>query len=90
MSNLKLEHLRTFLAVARFKSVSRAAEALHLTQPAVTTRIKALEDSLGTALFDRSAARLTLLNRATAKNVRRCSSLRLDKTTPSSIPDPGP
>jgi DNA-binding transcriptional LysR family regulator len=63
MSNLKLEHLRTFLAVARFKSVSRAAEALHLTQPAVTSRIKALEDSLGTALFDRSAAGMHLTKR---------------------------
>ena len=63
MSNLKLEHLRTFLAVARFKSVSRAAEALHLTQPAATSRIKALEDSIGTALFDRSAAGMRLTKR---------------------------
>ncbi|MEO0744529.1 MAG: LysR family transcriptional regulator [Pseudomonadota bacterium] len=63
MSNLKLEHLRTFLAVARFKSVSRAAEALHLTQPAATARIKALEDSIGTALFDRSAAGMRLTKR---------------------------
>jgi DNA-binding transcriptional LysR family regulator len=63
VSNLKLEHLRTFLAVARFKSVSRAAETLHLTQPAVTSRIKALEDSLGTVLFDRSAAGMHLTKR---------------------------
>lgn len=63
MSNLKLEHLRTFLAVARCKSVSRAAETLHLTQPAVTSRIKALEDSLGTALFDRSASGMHLTKR---------------------------
>ncbi len=63
VSRLKLEHLRTFLTVARLKSVSRAAEALHLTQPAVTTRIKALEDSLGTALFDRSATGMRLTKR---------------------------
>lgn len=63
MSNLKLEHLRTFLAVARCKSVSRAAETLHLTQPAVTSRIKALEDGLGTALFDRSASGMHLTKR---------------------------
>lgn len=63
MSNLKLEQLRTFLAVARFKSVSRAAEALHLTQPAVTTRIKSLEDSLGTALFDRATSGMHLTKR---------------------------
>ena len=52
MSNLKLEHLRTFLAVARFKSVRRAAEALHLTQTAATSRIKALEDEAGTTYGD--------------------------------------
>lgn len=63
MSNLKLEHLRTFLAVARFKSVSRAAEALHLTQPAATSRIKALEDSLGAVLFDRSGSGMRLTKR---------------------------
>ncbi|MCT8161884.1 LysR family transcriptional regulator [Pseudoruegeria sp. SHC-113] len=63
MSKLKLEHLRTFLAVAKFRSVSRAAEALHLTQPAVTSRIKALEDSLGTALFDRTTAGMHLTKR---------------------------
>lgn len=65
MSRLKFEQLRTFLAVARFKSVSRAADALHLnlTQPAVTTRIKSLEDSLGTALFDRSVGGMRLTKR---------------------------
>lgn len=63
MSNLKLEHLRTFLAVARFKSVSRAAEALHLTQPAATSRIKALEETLGVALFDRSVSGMHLTKR---------------------------
>ncbi|MEM6341622.1 MAG: LysR family transcriptional regulator [Pseudomonadota bacterium] len=63
MSRLKLEHLRTFLAVARFKSVSRAAEALNLTQPAVTSRIKALEDNLGASLFVRSTAGMSLTKR---------------------------
>ena len=63
MSGLKLEHLRTFLAVARFGSVSKAAEALHLTQPAVTSRIKALEDSLRVALFERTPAGMRLTKR---------------------------
>ncbi len=63
MSRLKLEHLRTFLAVSRFKSVSRAAEALNLTQPAVTTRVKALEDSIGAPLFERSATGMNLTKR---------------------------
>ena len=60
MSRLKLEQLRTFLAVVRFKSVSRAAEALNLTQPTATTRIKALEESLGAPLFERSASGMHL------------------------------
>lgn len=54
MQALNLEHLRTFLAVVRFGGVRKAAAGLHLTQPAVTARIKALEEALGTALFDRS------------------------------------
>ncbi|MEJ8561292.1 LysR family transcriptional regulator [Yoonia sp. GPGPB17] len=63
MPNLKLEHLKTFLTVARFKSVNRAAEALSLTQPAVTSRVRSLENSIGTALFDRSGAGMHLTKR---------------------------
>lgn len=63
MSRLKLEQLRTFLTVARLKGVSRAAEALNLTQPAATSRIKALEDSLGAELFERTATGMRLTKR---------------------------
>ncbi len=63
MSRLKLEHLQTFLAVVRFGSVSKAAEVLNLTQPAVTTRIKSLEDALGTSLFERESAGMRLTKR---------------------------
>lgn len=63
MSRLKLEHLRTFLAVVRFNGVSRAAEALNLTQPAATSRIKALEQALGAELFERSSSGMRLTKR---------------------------
>ncbi|WP_299664779.1 LysR family transcriptional regulator [uncultured Ruegeria sp.] len=63
MSRLKLEHLQTFLAVVRFGSISKAAEVLNLTQPAVTTRIKSLEDALGTSLFERESAGMRLTKR---------------------------
>lgn len=63
MSRLKLEHLQTFLAVARYRSVSHAAKALHLTQPTATSRIKALEDALGAQVFDRMASGMTLTKR---------------------------
>ena len=46
--------LATFIAVADRKSVSGAADVMHLSQPAVTAQIKKLEDSLGASLFLRS------------------------------------
>ncbi|MEO1639841.1 MAG: LysR family transcriptional regulator [Pseudomonadota bacterium] len=55
MARFKLEHLRTMQTVARLRSVSRAAEVLHLTQPAVTSRIKALEDAVGAPIFERAS-----------------------------------
>ncbi|MEL6640773.1 MAG: LysR family transcriptional regulator [Pseudomonadota bacterium] len=63
MSRLKLEHLETFLTVARYGNISRAAEAMNLTQPTATSRIKAMEESLGTKVFDRTAAGMTLTKR---------------------------
>ncbi len=50
-----LDQLRAFLTVARVGGVRRAAELLHITQPAVTARIKSLEAALGAKLFDRSS-----------------------------------
>lgn len=49
-----------FLAVAEEASFSRAAQRLHLTQPAVSKRIAALEDDLGAALFDRIGRQVIL------------------------------
>ncbi len=57
---MEWNEVRTFLAVAETRSFSRAAEALHLTQPAVSKRIQALETSLGVALFDRVGKRIHL------------------------------
>ncbi len=48
---LAIGPLRTFEAVARRLSFRAAAEELHLTQPAISRQIKALEDELGAALF---------------------------------------
>ncbi len=49
-----IDQLQTFLTVARTGGVRRASEELHLTQPAITTRIKKLEEALGVDLFDRA------------------------------------
>ncbi len=50
---IKLRHLQAFIEVARQKSVVRAADVLHISQPAVTKTVRELEDVLGVALFER-------------------------------------
>lgn len=55
-----LAHLESFVEVARSGNVSRAAQALFLTQPAVTARLKSLESDLGVELFVRSARGMKL------------------------------
>lgn len=57
---MELYQVRAFVTVARLGHVTKAAEALCVTQPAVTAQIKGLESSLGVALFDRSGGRLSL------------------------------
>jgi DNA-binding transcriptional LysR family regulator len=61
-----LVHIEGFLEVARFGSVSRAAEALYVTQPTLTARLHALERELGERLFvrGRQGMRLTDAGRA--------------------------
>lgn len=53
MKNVTLRQLKVFDTVARHLSFSRAAEELHLTQPAVSAQVKELEGHAGLALFER-------------------------------------
>lgn len=55
-SRIRLRHLQAFLEIARRKSVSRAAEALHLTQPAISKTLAELEEILGVVLMTRNRA----------------------------------
>ncbi len=57
---MEIYQLRAFVTVARIGHLTRAAEVLHLTQPAVSGQIKALEEELGIALFDRKPGRIVL------------------------------
>src|SRR5262249_25964728 len=57
MKHVTLRQLRVFLAAARYMNFSRAAEELHLTQPAVSTQIKELAAGAGLPLFERIGRR---------------------------------
>lgn len=59
-ARIRLRHLAAFLEISRRKSISRAAEALHLTQPAISKTLAELEDILGLALMTRSRAGIAL------------------------------
>jgi len=54
----RLKPLRAFCQTTRLGSVSRAAEALYVSQPAITLQLQALERELGQKLFERSGRRL--------------------------------
>ena len=57
---LEPERLRAFVAVAETGSFTRAAERLHLTQPAISVQIRRLEESVGKALFERDSQTVRL------------------------------
>lgn len=63
MVRINLEQLRTFLVVVRSGGVVKASHALNITQPAVTARIRNLENALGTQLFDRTSGSTHLTKR---------------------------
>ena len=57
---MQINQINAFLAVAELGSFSLAAEQLHITQPAVSKRIRQLETSINTELFDRIGKRSIL------------------------------
>lgn len=57
---MNMTQIRNVVAVAHARSVSRAAEQLHVAQPSITKSIKALEEELGAPLFKRSRTGMSL------------------------------
>lgn len=57
---MELRVLRYFLTLAREENISRAAEALYITQPTLSRQLAELEEELGVKLFERGKRRITL------------------------------
>jgi LysR family glycine cleavage system transcriptional activator len=59
-ADLLLPHLETFAKAAELCSFTRAGQALHMTQAAISQRVQALEKTLATPLFRRTGGRVML------------------------------
>jgi len=72
MKNITLRQLRVFATAARHMNFSRAAEELHLSQPAVSTQIKEFAAAVGLPLFERIGRRAYLT--AAGREMQACAS----------------
>ena len=59
---MELRVLRYFLTVAREESITKAAEALHITQPTLSRQLAQMEEDMGVRLFDRGTRKIVLTN----------------------------
>ncbi|MBV8215444.1 MAG: LysR family transcriptional regulator [Verrucomicrobia bacterium] len=57
---MELRHIRSFLSLAKTLNFSRTAEIVHLSQPALTLQIQALEEEMGVKLFERDRRKTAL------------------------------
>jgi len=63
---MELRHLEYFVAVAEARNFTRASEQLHVVQSGVSATVKALEQELGTPLFERTSKRVDLTDAGAA------------------------
>src|ERR1700709_2402345 len=89
-----LSRLEGFVAIAEHGQLGRAAAALHLTQPALTTRLQRLEADLGTPLYRRTrqGMLLTAAGEALLPHARRALEAVADgrRALDGTRPRPGP
>lgn len=57
---MEIRVLRYFLTIAKMENITKAAEALHITQPTLSRQIRELEEEIGTELFFRDSRRIRL------------------------------
>ena len=82
---MEIRILKYFLTVAREQNVTRAAEALHITQPTLSRQIAALEEELGTPLFKRNNKKITLTKEGILLKRRALEILELEEKTVEEI-----
>ena len=85
---MELYQLKTFVAVAQERSLTRAAERVFTSPPAVSAQIKALEDELGVKLFDRTPRGMALTeegNRLLAEAERTLASASRIRSTAAQL-----
>ena len=81
MLHITLRQLKVFESVARLLNFTRAAEELHLTQPAVSIQIKQLETMVALPLFEQMGKRIYLTEAGQELfNERRLVELRINRT----------
>jgi DNA-binding transcriptional LysR family regulator len=86
---MELRHLTYFVAVADRLNFSRAAEDLHVAQPAISQQIHALEQELGSPLFERIGRRVQLTDAGKALLPRAREILSAVETARNEIRDQG-
>ncbi|MBQ2455744.1 MAG: LysR family transcriptional regulator, partial [Firmicutes bacterium] len=82
---MDLKTMEYYLAVVREGSITAAAEALHLSQPALSRKMKDLEDELGVVLFRRGNRKVTLTDEGIILRRRADEMIRLMAQTERDI-----
>ena len=59
---MEIRVLRYFLTVVREESITKASEALHITQPTLSRQLAQMEEDIGVKLFDRGTRKIKLTN----------------------------
>ena len=83
---MEIRVLKYFLTVVREESISRAAEALHITQPTLSRQLALLEDETGVKLFLRGARRITLTDEGMLLRRRAEEIVNLVEQTQAELP----